>query len=72
MNQSYSKLFEPTNIGTVKLKNRISMAPMGLVGFSDYMGGFTENAQNYYIERAKGGVGLIITGICCVPKFSFS
>jgi len=66
MNQSYSKLFEPTNIGTVKLKNRISMAPMGLVGFSDYMGGFTENAQNYYIERAKGGVGLIITGICCV------
>jgi len=66
MNPKYAKLFEPTSIGKVKLKNRMSMAPMGLVGYSDYMGGFTENAANYYIERAKGGVGLIITGLCCV------
>jgi len=66
MNKKYAKLFEPTSIGKVKLKNRISMAPMGLVGCSDYMGGFTANVQNYFIERAKGGAGLIITGLCCV------
>jgi len=66
MDPRYAKLFEPTNIGRVRLKNRLSMAPMGLVGYSDYMGGFTQNAQNYYIERARGGVGLIITGLCCV------
>lgn len=66
MEQKYARLFEPAQIGKVKLKNRISMAPMGLVGYADYQGGFTENAQNYYIERAKGGTGLIITGICSV------
>ena len=42
------------------------MAPMGLVAYSDVNGGFNENAQEYYIERAKGGTGLIITGICAV------
>ncbi|MBU3188293.1 FAD-dependent oxidoreductase [Clostridium bowmanii] len=60
----YQKLFEPLSIGKLKLKNRISMAPMGLVFYSDPNGGFNENAQNYYVERAKGGTGLIITGIC--------
>ncbi len=60
------KLFEPMTIGKLRLKNRTAMAPMGLVGYSDANGGFTEEAQNYYIERAKGGVGLIITGICAV------
>lgn len=60
------KLFEPMKIGKLHLKNRTSMAPMGLVGYSDVNGGFTEEAQNYYIERAKGGVGLIVTGICAV------
>lgn len=62
--KDYSKLFEPVSIGKLRLKNRTSMAPMGLVGYSDPWGGLNEDAQNYYIERAKGGVGLIITGIC--------
>jgi 2-enoate reductase len=66
MSNVYKKLFEPISIGKLKLKNRTSMAPMGLVGYSDSAGGFNEEAQDYYIERAKGGVGLIITGICVV------
>lgn len=65
MNPKYEKLFEPVSIGKVTIKNRTSMAPMGLVCYSDVNGGFNSEAQNYYIERAKGGVGLIITGICC-------
>ena len=62
----YSKIFEPTNIGKLKLKNRTSMAPMGPIGYSDTNGGFTQRLQDYYVERAKYDVGLIITGICSV------
>lgn len=60
------RLFQPLQVGKLKLKNRIAMAPMGLVAYSDPNGGFNENAREYYIERAKGGTGLIITGICAV------
>lgn len=63
MNKKYEKIFEPITIGNLTIKNRTSMAPMGLVGYSDPHGGFNEDVQNYYIERARGGVGLIITGV---------
>lgn len=60
------RLFEPKKIGNCEIKNSIAMAPMGLVAYSDLSGGFNENAQEYYITRAKGGTGLIVTGICSV------
>ena len=63
MSSKYQKLFEPLTIGKLTIKNRISMAPLGMVAMADPCGGFTENAQEYYVERAKGGTGLIITGI---------
>lgn len=66
MASPYAKLFEPTNIGKLTLKNKISMAPMGPVGYADTEGAFTQRGQDYYVERAKGGTGLIITGICSV------
>lgn len=53
-------LFDKTTIGSMKLKNRIVMAPMGTTGEAD--GAYNMNAINYFEERAKGGVGLIITG----------
>jgi 2-enoate reductase len=59
----YQKLFEPLTVGKLTIKNRISMAPLGMIAMADPCGGFTENAQEYYVERAKGGTGLIITGI---------
>jgi len=59
----YQKLFEPITVGKLTIKNRISMAPLGIIAMADPCGGFTENAQEYYVERAKGGTGLIITGI---------
>ena len=62
----YKKLFEPTSIGKLQLKNRISMAPMGPIGYADANGGFNQRLQDYYVERAKNNVGLIITGICFV------
>jgi 2-enoate reductase len=58
----YSKLFEPIRIGKVEIKNRIAMAPMAIAGLTTPEGGFAPRAIDYYVERAKGGVGLIITG----------
>jgi 2-enoate reductase len=63
MSGKYQKLFEPLTIGKLTIKNRISMAPLGMVAMADPCGGFSENAVEYYVERAKGGTGLIITGI---------
>ncbi|MCX6305960.1 MAG: FAD-dependent oxidoreductase [Bacteroidetes bacterium] len=63
MSGNFQKLFEPLTVGKLTLKNRISMAPLGMVAMADPCGGFSENAQDYYVERAKGGTGLIITGI---------
>jgi 2,4-dienoyl-CoA reductase-like NADH-dependent reductase (Old Yellow Enzyme family)/thioredoxin reductase len=53
------KLFEPFKIGTMELKNRIIMPAMG-TNFSAEDGSVTQRLINYHVERAKGGVGLII------------
>ncbi len=54
MNTAYPNLFSPFSIGSLELKNRIVMAPMG---------GAPADEAEYYIERARGGTGLIISGI---------
>ena len=60
---AYPKLFEPIRIGRVRIKNRIAMAPMGIVGLTNPEGNPGPRGIDYYIERARGGVGLIITGL---------
>ena len=62
----YQELFTPVKIGKVEFKNKLSMAPMGPVGYAGPLGEFNQRLQDYYVERAKGGIGLIITGICSV------
>ena len=53
------KLFEPTKIGKMELKNRMVMPAMDTnLGSRD--GFVTSRLVDYYDERAKGGVGLII------------
>jgi 2-enoate reductase len=59
----FPKLFENIFIGRVALKNRIVMAPMGINGFWDPAGTLNRRGIDYYLERARGGVGLIITGL---------
>lgn len=59
---SYDMLFSPIKIGSLEVKNRIVMAPM-CMGFGQFDGRVTEAMKNHYVERAKGGVGLIITEI---------
>ena len=66
MNTKYAALFEPAYIGKLKLKNKMAMAPMGPIGYADPHFAFNQRLQDYYVERAKGGIGLIITGVCTV------
>ena len=63
MPERFNKLLEPIRIGQVEIKNRVAMAPMGLVGLLDLDGCPGRRATEYYIERARGGIGLIITGL---------
>ncbi len=56
---TFRKLFEPIQIGSLTVKNRIAMAPMA-TAFATQDGVFTEQAMAYYEARAKGGAGLII------------
>ena len=59
----YANLFQPIKIGNVEIKNRFALAPMGPLGLADAEGGFNQRGIDYYTERAKGGTGLIITGV---------
>lgn len=55
----YPNLFSEIRVGRVALKNRIVMPPMG-TNFANGDGTLTPRMVEYYTERARGGVGLII------------
>lgn len=61
-------LFTPLSIGKVSIKNRFAMAPMGPLGLGDAQGGFNQRGIDYYTARARGGTGLIITGVTFVDN----
>lgn len=56
----YKHIFEPLDLGFTVLKNRILMGSMH-TGLEEEKNGYEKMAA-YYAERAKGGVGLIVTG----------
>ncbi|MFV0439767.1 MAG: FAD-dependent oxidoreductase [Lachnospirales bacterium] len=60
--KKYEMLLSPMKIGNVEIKNRVVMPAMCL-GHGQFNGNPTEQLMDYYEERAKGGVGLIIPGI---------
>ena len=62
------KLFEPGRIGKLQIKNRIVMAPMGIGGLVEPDGRISSRAIDYYVARAKGGTGLITTGLVFVEN----
>lgn len=57
---AYQKLLQPLDLGFTTLKNRVIMGSMH-TGLEEEKQGFQKLAA-FYAERAKGGVGLIITG----------
>ncbi|MFQ6793302.1 MAG: FAD-dependent oxidoreductase [Thomasclavelia sp.] len=62
MEDVFKPLFEPMKIGNVEIKNKFFMAPMATIVMTDENQCYTPQSIDYYVERAKGGVGLIITG----------
>ncbi|RJG08080.1 NADPH-dependent 2,4-dienoyl-CoA reductase [Noviherbaspirillum cavernae] len=56
----YPQLLKPLDLGFTTLKNRVLMGSMH-VGLEEVENGF-ERMAAFYAERARGGVGLIVTG----------
>lgn len=61
-------LFSPYNLAGCEIKNRYTMVAMGTGGMVTKDNIFNERGIEYYVERAKGGVGLIITGTMYVEN----
>jgi 2,4-dienoyl-CoA reductase-like NADH-dependent reductase (Old Yellow Enzyme family)/thioredoxin reductase len=61
----FDKLFEPVQIGPMKLKNRLILSGIN-VNYAAADGSVTPRLKDFYVERAKGGVGMVQTGICYV------
>ncbi|EFQ63297.1 NADH:flavin oxidoreductase/NADH oxidase [Pseudomonas fluorescens WH6] len=57
---TYPKLLSPLDLGFTILKNRTLMGSMH-TGLEEKPNGF-ERMAAFFVERAKGGVGLIVTG----------
>lgn len=65
MDAKYNALFQPLTIAGMEVKNRVLIAPMEGTNIVENLAGchFNENVHDYYIERAKDGVGLMIPGM---------
>ena len=59
----YNELFTPIRINSTIVKNRVVMAPMGNISMCDETGKPNAKMLKYFEERARGGVGLITTGL---------
>jgi 2-enoate reductase len=64
----HKELFTGIKIGKVAVKNRLALAPMGAFGLVDVHGCFNQRAIDYYVERAKGGTGLLISSVTKVEN----
>ncbi|MDD5313479.1 MAG: FAD-dependent oxidoreductase [Dehalococcoidia bacterium] len=59
----YNHLFSPIQVNSVKIKNRIVMGPMGNICMCDETGRPNNKMIQYFTERARGGTGLITSGL---------
>ena len=59
----YKALFSPIQINQLKIRNRIVMGPVGNVAMAEETGRPKAKMIAFLTERAKGGAGLITTGL---------
>jgi 2-enoate reductase len=64
----YTHLFSPIQVNALRLKNRLVMGPMGNISMPDEMGRPSNKMIQYFTERARGGVGLITSGLVPVSQ----
>jgi len=65
-----TSLFEPIKVGPMELKNRIVMTGIAITSTEDTskLGVIHDKYVDYFEERARGGVGLIIFPDTCVDR----
>ncbi len=54
-------LFTPLRVGMHTIKNRFIMCPMAVAPLYSLDGSYMRDIAEYYVRRAKGGVGMIVT-----------
>ena len=62
---AYAHLLAPGRIGSLELRNRIVLCPMGLL-FGNDDGTVSDNEAAFYAARARGGAALLLVGTVCV------
>ena len=63
MSYKYEHLMSPLKIGSITVKNRYAVGPMGGRYFIyGQKGEYSQNGIDYFVDRARGGFGLIVTG----------
>lgn len=59
----YDSIFSPIKINSITIKNRVVMGPMGNIDMCEETGRPNDKMLQYFFARAKGGVGLLTTGL---------
>lgn len=59
----YDSIFSPIRVNRTVIKNRVVMAPMGNLQMCEETGRPNQKMLEYFFARARGGVGLITTGL---------
>lgn len=67
MQPTFPNLFQPMSIGSMELKNRVALAPMG-TGLANKDDTLSDRLIAFYTRIAQGGAGLITTGVAAVSK----
>ncbi len=58
---AFARLLSPTAIGSLELRNRIALCPMG-VNLGERDGSVGDALTAWFEARARGGTGLVIVG----------
>lgn len=59
----YDTMFSPIRVNKTVIKNRIVMGPMGNLNMCEESGRPNDKMLQYFFARAKGGAGLLTTGL---------
>ncbi|WP_349772900.1 hypothetical protein [Lacrimispora xylanisolvens] len=63
----FENMFTPVTIGSVTVKNRFVVPPMGN-NFANGDGTLSDRSKDYYEARAKGGFGLVTVEATVIDK----
>ena len=64
----YTHLFSPLQVNSLRIKNRVVMGPMANFNMAEEYGRPNNKMIQYFTERARGGVGLITSGLIPIDQ----